>query len=324
MRKTRFTELVGIRLPVMQGGMQWLATAELAAAVSSAGGLGTISAMSFQTGEALRQEIRKLRRYTDCPFAVNLSMLPSLGADERLLELTDVIVQEEVPVVETSGRSPEAILPRLKRANIIVLHKVTALRFAQKAERLGVDAVIAAGASCGGHPGLDGLPTALLVQRMVECLRIPVLAAGGIHDGRSMAAAFAWGASGVTMGTRFLATAECKLHPALKQWMLEAGELDTLLVQRSIGNPVRVLKNSHAQKVLELEKCAPTLEELMPYISGALGREMIETGSLEKGLLAMGQCVGSIHTIPPVAELLQSMEVEFQRTAAALSELAGC
>lgn len=319
MLKTRFTEMMGIRLPVMQGGMQWIARAELAAAVSNAGGLGCISAMCFDDTEALRAEIRRVKALTDAPFAVNLSMLPSVALSGQTADFAKVIAEEHAPAVETSGRSPGELIPLFKEAGVKIIHKVPAVRFAQKAQELGVDAVTLVGFECGGHPGMDDVPTAILVQRASQCLQIPILAAGGIMDGRGLAAARCWGADGVVMGTRFLLTKECDIHQNVKDWMASATERDTMVVQRSIQNAVRVMKNRHAELVAERETCHPTLSELMPLISGKLGRKLLETGEMDEGLLAMGQCVGLLRQEESVNHVLEEMECEYRNTLSRLT-----
>ncbi|MGB9802285.1 NAD(P)H-dependent flavin oxidoreductase [Desulfofundulus sp.] len=305
--KTRITELLGIKYPIIQGGMQWLSRAELAAAVSNAGGLGVITAATHETKQDLVREIRKTRELTDKPFGVNISMLPEVGPKDKTPAYIEAVIEEKVPVVETSGRSPEEFVPFLKQAGIKLLHKVPAVRFAQKAERIGADAVIIVGFECGGHPGMDDVTTLILVPKAVDSVSIPVIAGGGIADARGFVAALALGAEGVVMGTRFIATKECPAHPKFKEWMVQARETDTTIIQRSIRNAARVIKNSAAEKVLEMETRGASLEELLTVISGRVGRRALFEGDIEGGTFAMGQCVGLINEIKTVKEVIEEI-----------------
>lgn len=317
--QTRLTELLGIQYPIVQGGMQWLARAELAAAVSNAGGLGAVCALSFASFDDLRSEIRKLKDLTDKPFMVNVSMLPVIQDQELFDRYFDVILEEGVGVVETSGRSPEAFVPRLKAAGIKILHKVPAVRFARKAESLGVDAITVVGFECGGHPGMDDVTSLVLVPRAVEEVKVPVIAAGGFADGRGLAAALALGAEGILMGTRFMATRECVVHPRFKEWMVGARETDTVLVQRSIRNPLRARRNKATDEVQELERGGATLADLLPLISGKEGREAYVSGDLDRGVVACGQAVGLVHDVPSVHELIVRIVNEAEEVAARLA-----
>ncbi|MDK2888041.1 nitronate monooxygenase [Desulfofundulus australicus DSM 11792] len=305
--RTRITELLGIKYPIIQGGMQWLSRAEFAAAVSNAGGLGIITAATHPTKEALVEEIRKVRALTDKPFGVNISMLPEVGPRDKTAAYFEAVIEEKVPVVETSGRSPEEYVPYLKQAGIKLIHKVPAVRYAQKAERVGADAVTIVGFECGGHPGMDDVTTMVLTPRTVDSVSIPVVAGGGIADARGFVAALALGAEGVVMGTRFVATTESLAHTNLKEWMVKARETDTVIIQRSIRNAARVIKNSAAEKVLEMEARGATLEELLTIISGQVGRRALFEGDLEGGTFAMGQCVGLVYEIKPVKEVIEEL-----------------
>ncbi len=251
--KTKVTELLDIQYPIIQGGLQWLSTAKLAAAVSNAGGLGIITARSFERKERLKEEIRNAKDLTDKPFGVNVSMLPKPVSGEMTEEYFDAIIEEGVKVVETAGRNPEPYIPKLKEAGIKVIHKVPAVRYAQKAEKVGVDAVTIVGFECGGHPGMDDVTTMILIPKAVQVLKIPVIAAGGICDARGFMAALSLGADGVLMGTRFMLTRECWMHPRIKEKLLEATELDTMIIERSIRNPIRVIRNKAAIKAQEME-----------------------------------------------------------------------
>lgn len=319
MIRTRITDILGIRVPVMQGGLQWLARAELASAVSNGGGLGTINALSFASPDELKDEIRKMKDLTDKPFAVNVSMLPVIMEGEIYEKYFDVIIEEGVKIVETSGRNPEPYLPRLKEAGIKIIHKVPAIRYARKAESIGVDIVTIVGFECGGHPGMDDVTTLILAQKARKTLKIPYFVGGGFCDGRGLVAALALGADGIVMGTRFMATKECPAHENFKRWMIQAEETDTIIIERSIKNPARVRKNKSAYEVLKLEEKGATLDELMPIIAGKVGLEAYISGDLDKGVIACGEVVGLIDDIPSAKELVERIEREAEEIIENLS-----
>jgi nitronate monooxygenase len=304
MFQTRITEMLGIEYPIIQGGMQWLSTAELAAAVSNAGGFGIITALSCGSRERLRDEIRKCKALTDKPFGVNCSMLPDVTSEEKTEGYIDAIVEEGVTAVETAGRTPEPYLPRLKEAGIKVIHKVPAVRYAQTAERIGVDAVTIVGFECAGHPGMDDVTTFVLVQKAARVLNIPVIAAGGICDARGFVAALALGAEGILMGTRFMLTHECWAHPQIKEQLLRTTELDTMVIERSIQNAARVIKNRAAERALEMEQRGVTLEELLTVISGQKGLKAFKEGDMDAGVIPCGQVIGVIDQIKGVKEVI--------------------
>ena len=310
--KTRITELLGIEHPIIQGGMQWLSRAELAASVSNAGGLGIITAATHPGKKELIEEIRKTRALTDKPFGVNISMLPDIGPADVSKQYFEAVIEEKVPVVETSGRNPESFISSLKQAGIKVIHKVPAVRFANKAERAGVDAVTIVGFECGGHPGMDDVTSLVLTPKAVDNLSIPVIAGGGFMDARGLVSALALGAEGIVMGTRFVATTECLAHPKFKEWMLQAQETDTVMVQRSIRNGARVMKNACAEKVLDLEAQGASLEEILKVVSGQVGRRCLYEGDLDGGAFAMGQCVGLIQEIKPVKDVINQIMSEVE------------
>jgi nitronate monooxygenase len=304
MLKTRITEMLGIEYPIIQGGMLWLSTAELAAAVSNAGGFGIISALSCGSKEGLRKEIRRCKDLTDKPFGVNCSMISRLAADDRTEGYFDTIIEEGVIGVETSGRNPEPYLPRLKEAGIKVMHKVPAVRFAQKAENVGVDAVVLVGFECGGLPGMDDVTTFILIQKATTVLSIPVVAGGGICDAKGFMAALALGAEGVLMGTRFMLTRECWMHHRIKERLLQATELDTAIVARSIQGATRVLKNQAAMRVLEMEQRGVTPEELRTFLSSQGGLKALREGDSEEGIFACGQVIGLIERLKSVQQVI--------------------
>jgi nitronate monooxygenase len=318
--KTRITELLGIQYPILCGGMQWLSRAELAAAVSNAGGLGFLTAATFTSKADLVSEIRKTKALTDKPFGVNISMLPEVVKGELTDEFVAAVIEEKVPVVETAGRSPEPLIPVLKKAGVKLLHKVTAARFAKKAESLGVDAVILVGYEAGGHPGLDQVGTFVNLPQTVRQLKIPVIAAGGVCDGHSLAAALAMGAEGVLMATRFMASQECPVHPAVKEWMVQASETDTMITQRSIRNAFRCIRNEHALMVLGMEQGGATLKDLLPVIGGGRGRKALMEGAINNASIPMGQCVGYISEIQTVKEIIDTMVDEAKQAAERLHQ----
>lgn len=305
MFSTRITELFGIKYPIIQGGMQWVSRAELAAAVSNAGGLGILSALTFSP-EELRLEIRKMRELTDKPFGVNLTLLPTLRP-VKYEEYIEVILQEGVGIVETAGRNPEPYMKLFREGAVKVIHKCTAVRFARTAERVGCSAVSIDGFECAGHPGEEDVTSLILIPLAAETVNIPVIASGGFADARGFVAALALGAEGVNMGTRMLATQEAPVHPQVKERLLQASERDTMLILRSLRNTQRVLRNRMAERVAELEKRGAGLEELAPLISGERGRQLLQGGDLEEGLLTCGQAVGLIRDIPTVRELIETI-----------------
>jgi len=307
MFETRLTQLLGTEYPIVQGGLQWLATPDLASAVSEAGGLGIISSLSFPDQDGLRKAIRQIKGMTKKPFGVNLSMLPELTKGDKTEEILQVILEEKVPVVETSGRSPEPFIQKLKDEGIKLIHKVPSVRFAQKAESIGADAVTIVGFECGGHPGMDDVTSLVLIPIVADFVHIPVIAGGGIADARGFLAALALGAEGVVMGTRFVATHECPAHHRIKEWFVKAKETDTMIIQRSIRNVARVIKNKAAEKTLSMEQRGASLEELLGVISGQMGQKALQEGNLEEAVIACGQCVGLIHEIKSVKEVIEQI-----------------
>lgn len=303
--KTRVSELLSIRYPVVQGGLAYLAYAELAAAVSNAGGLGQITAMSLPSPEALREEIRKVRTLTDRPFGVNYAIGQHNRAYEHMLE---VAIEEGVKVVSITGGNPEPLIRRLDGHDVKKLVLVAAVRQAQKAEAIGADAVMAVGQEGGGHLGRDDIGTMVLIPRVVDAVKIPVLASGGIGDGRGIIAALALGAEGVEMGTRFIATKECvHAHPAYKEALLKGTEQDTSVIKRTLGAPARVVRTKGSDAILDLESKGYSYEQLKEFISGANNRAFIYEGDDEKGFGWAGQVIGLIEDVPTVQELFDRM-----------------
>ncbi|MDI3269232.1 MAG: nitronate monooxygenase [Bacillota bacterium] len=320
--KTRLTELCGLQIPIMLGGMYLVGRAELAAAVSEAGGLGTITSKTLGTPEALREEIQKIKALTKKPFAVNLNLFPSTTPTPNQAFI-EVMAEEGVPIAETSGRSPEDILPLLKEAGIKVIHKVPGIRYAKTAQRLGVDAVTVVGQETGGHPGMSDVGTLVLVRRAVQELEIPVIAGGGFADGYGLAAALALGADGILMGTRFMATKEAHVHPHLQAFLQRATENDTLVLQRSIGYPSRVGKNAFAEDILKREEEGATLAELLPLLSGKRSLAVYFEGDMEAGIFSLGQSVGLFADIPSVKELMERIVREAEEALKRLQTIFG-
>lgn len=316
--KTAITKLLDIEVPILLGGMQWVSRGELVAAAANAGGTGFLPAATFSTKELLTAEIQKTRALTDKPFGVNISMLPDTGIDDQGW-LLDVLAREKIPFVETSGRLVVPLIRALKDADIKIIHKVTSPRHALSACKAGVDAVVAVGYEGAGHPGMDQVGTFVNLPASAERVDIPVIAAGGICDGKSFAAALLLGADGVMMGTRFLATRECRIHDNFKRWILQADISDTVIIQRSICNAFRAVNNAKAQQVLGLEEMGCTLKELLPHISGKKGMEAMASGDMASAVLTAGQCAGRIRDIPTVKELFEKMQKEFDESLSYLN-----
>jgi len=303
--KTRITELLGIEHPIIQGGMHYVGFAELAAAVSNAGGLGIITGLTQKTPEKLAQEIARCRRMTDKPFGVNLTFLPTF-AEPPYPEYIEAIIAGGITVVETAGRNPVKYLPRLKDAGIKVVHKCTSVRHSLKAQDIGCDAVSVYGFECGGHPGEDDVPNFILLPLAAEALQIPFVASGGMADGRSLVAALSLGAEGINMGTRFIATQEAPVHEKVKQAIVNASELDTRLVMRSLRNTERVLNNAAVEDILRIEKekgDALQIQDIIQQVAGVYPRIMLE-GDMEAGAWSCGMVAGLIHDIPTCKELI--------------------
>lgn len=308
--KTRFSELVGIEYPIVQGGMMWVGRAELAAAVSNAGGLGILTALTQPSPDALRAEIDRCRKMTDKPFAVNLTILPSVNPPPYA-EYRKAIIESGIKVVETAGHNPREHVEDFKSHGIIVVHKCTAVRHAVSAEKMGVDAISIDGFECAGHPGEDDVPGLVLIPAAANKVNIPMIASGGIGDGRGLVAALALGADGINMGTRFCATVEAPIHDNVKQLLLKNDERGTNLIFRSLKNTGRVGKNSVSDKVVEiLKNPAATFPDVAHLVKGADGRLALETGNIDAGLIWAGQVQGLINDIPTCAELIKRIVTE--------------
>ncbi len=303
--KTRFTELVGIEYPIVQGGMMWVGRAELAAAVSNAGGLGILTALTQPSPDALREEIARCRTMTDKPFGVNLTILPSVNPPPYA-EYRKAIIDSGIKIVETAGHNPREHVEDFKAHGIKVIHKCTAVRHALSAERMGVDAISIDGFECAGHPGEDDIPGLVLIPAAADKVKIPMLASGGFGDGRGLVAALALGADGINMGTRFCATVEAPIHDKVKQLLVDNDERGTNVIFKSLKNTARVGKNSVSDQVVEiLRRPEAKFDDVAHLVKGAQGRVALETGDLDAGLIWAGQVQGLIHDIPTVAELMK-------------------
>lgn len=306
--KTRITELFGIEHPIIQGGMHYVGLAELASAVSNAGGLGIITALTQRTPELLALEIARCREMTNKPFGVNLTFLPSVNPPDYPGYIK-AIIDGGVKIVETAGNNPQKWLPVLQEAGIKVIHKCTSVRHALKAEAIGCDAVSVDGFECGGHPGEDDVPNFILLPRAADELKVPFVASGGMADGRSLVAALALGADGINMGTRFVATKEAPVHERVKNAIVEASELDTRLVMRPLRNTERVLKNSGVERILLKERelgASIRFEDIAPEVAGVYPRVM-QQGDMNAGAWSCGMVAGLIHDIPTVEKLINDI-----------------
>jgi len=310
--KTRITELFNIERPIIQGGMHYVGYAELASAVSNAGGLGTITALTQPSPEALAKEIARCHGMTDKPFAVNLTFLPAFAAPPYA-EFIEVIIAGGIKVVETAGRNPQEHLPRLKEAGIKVIHKCTSVRHALKAESIGCDAVSVDGFECGGHPGEDDIPNMVLLPRAAEELSIPFVSSGGMADARSLVASLALGADGMNMGTRFIATREAPVHENVKRTLVAATELDTRLIMRPLRNTERVLSNAAVDEILRIEREkqaageALQIDDVRHLVAGSENRKVLQEGEMDAGAWSCGMVAGLIHDIPTCQELLDTI-----------------
>ncbi len=305
--KTRITEMLGIRYPIIQGGMQWVGRAELAAAVSNAGGLGILTGLTQPTPEALREEIARCRRMTDQPFGVNLTIMPSANPPPYA-EYLAAVIDSGIKVLETAGNNPREFIEKAKAAGVRIIHKCTAVRHALSAERNGVDAISIDGFECAGHPGEDDVGGLVLIPAAARKVKIPLVASGGIADGRGMAAALVLGAEGVNMGTRFCATREAPIHDAIKQALVAADERQTNLILRTMRNTGRVLRNDVSNEVVEIEKRGgATYDDIKHLVAGARGRGALEAGDPQGGLVWAGQVVGLIDDLPTCQQLIDRM-----------------
>ena len=310
MLKTRITDLFGIEHPVIQGGMQWVGYAELVSAVSNAGALGILTALTQPTPEDLAKEIERTREMTDKPFGVNLTVLPTINPPPYE-EYAQAIVGSGVKIVETAGRSPEPFMELFKEYDVKVIHKCTSVRHALKAQSVGVSAITIDGFECAGHPGEDDIPSLVLLPQAAEALDVPVAGCGGFSDAKSMVAALALGGEAIVMGTRFMATQEAGIHQNVKEKMTEADELSTNLMFRTMHNTARVFKNSVSDQVVEIESTGnATFEDVKDLVAGQRGRVVFEEGDLEHGIWSAGISVARVKDVPTCKEMVSRLVSE--------------
>ena len=310
MLKTRITDLFGIEHPVIQGGMQWVGYAELVSAVSNAGALGILTALTQPTPEDLAKEIERTREMTDKPFGVNLTVLPTINPPPYE-EYAQAIVGSGVKIVETAGRSPGPFMELFKEYDVKVIHKCTSVRHALKAQSVGVSAITIDGFECAGHPGEDDIPSLVLLPQAAEALDVPVAGCGGFSDAKSMVAALALGGEAIVMGTRFMATQEAGIHQNVKQKMTEADELSTNLMFRTMHNTARVFKNSVSDQVVEIESTGnATFEDVKDLVAGQRGRVVFEEGDLEHGIWSAGISVARVKDVPTCKEMVSRLVSE--------------
>ncbi|MFB7718342.1 MULTISPECIES: NAD(P)H-dependent flavin oxidoreductase [unclassified Nocardia] len=309
MIRTRFTEMFGIDHPIAQGGMMWVGRAELVAPVAQAGALGFITALTQPTPEDLVREIERTRDLTDKPFGVNLTILPTISPPPYR-EYAEAIIDSGIRIVETAGSNPEPFMPLFRSAGVKVIHKCTSLRHAVKAQAVGVDCVSIDGFECAGHPGEDDVTGLVLIPITARALEIPIIASGGIADGRGLVAAMALGADGINMGTRFMCTREAPIHPKVKARIVANTERDTRLILRTMHNTARVADNEISRKVVEIEQAGGVFADVRDLVSGARGRRVLEDGDLDAGTWTAGQVQGLIEDIPSCEELISRIVTE--------------
>merc|ERR1712144_49886 len=319
---TKLTRALGIKIPVVQGGMQWVGYAELASAVSNAGGLGILTALTQPTPEDLRKEIRKCKTMTNKPFGVNITLLPSMNTPDYGA-YAQVAIDEGIKVVETAGNSPGPVIKLLKKSGVIILHKCTTIRHAQSAVKLGVDFLSIDGFECAGHVGESDITNFILLSRARQSLNVPFIASGGFADGQGLAAALALGAEGINMGTRFMCTVEAPIHVNIKQAIVDASEHDTELVLRRWRNTSRLFKNKVTAEATKIERESTTgkFEEVAPFVSGKRGRQVFLNGDKDYGVWTAGQVIGLIHDVPTCHDLLSRIEKEAIETLSSASSL---
>ncbi|KAG9235863.1 hypothetical protein BJ875DRAFT_253698 [Amylocarpus encephaloides] len=319
---TKLTRALGIKVPIVQGGMQWVGYAELASAVSNAGGLGILTALTQPTPEALRAEIRRCKTMTSSPFGVNITLLPAMTPPDYGA-YAQVVIDEGIKIVETAGNSPGPVIQQLKAVGTIILHKCTTIRHAESAIKLGVDFLSIDGFECAGHVGETDITNFILLSRARQSLKVPFIASGGFADGQGLAAALSLGAEGINMGTRFMCTVEAPIHVNIKEEIVRASETDTELVMRRWKNTSRLYKNKVSKEASRIERESTTgkFEEIASYVSGKRGREVFINGDADFGVWTAGQVIGLIHDIPTCNDLVKRIETEAEDTLNQASSL---
>lgn len=320
---TKITKMLGIEYPILCGGMQWVSRAPFVSSVCNAGGLGFITAESLEKPEDLKEEIKIMRDLTDKPFGINLSMIPEFGLPERTLRFCDVLCEEGVKIVETAGRSPKPLMPVLKQGGVKVIHKLTNVRHAVSAQKLGVDAVTLIGYGSGGHIGLENVASFIMIPLAVRKLDIPVIAGGGISSGAGFLGAMAMGAEAVLMGTAFFASEESPIHQCIKDKLLQTRETDTTLLLESIQNPMRCARNKLADECVALEKAGASFEEILTKVGGGKGKLAYDSGDPEASPIACGQIVGMIDEIKPVKQIIDDIISEADDLLERLNRITG-
>jgi NAD(P)H-dependent flavin oxidoreductase YrpB (nitropropane dioxygenase family) len=307
--RTRFTEALGIQYPLIMGTMMGWSTAELVAAAANAGAFASIASSMFDTSDALREEIRRTKRLTDRPFGVNINLFPAMRPT-NVHEYVDAALDEGVRVIETAGRSPEELVDRIKTGGAKLMHKCARLRDARKAESVGADIVEIVGGECGGHPSREQIGSLVLIPQVVDAVSVPVVGGGGIGDARGFVATLALGVDGVIMGTRFLATYECRVHDNMKKRMIEAQSTESVLALGSVGDPMRALKTAIVAEVLAMEERGTTLEELLTVVAGEKTRQAVVDGDIDNSLLPCGQIVGMVSEVTSIRDLIEGIMQE--------------
>jgi len=307
--QTRVTKILGTKYPLVMGTMGYQSTAEFVAAAANAGVFACLSSVMSKTTQALRQEIRKAKSLTDKPFGININLFPMISPLPHE-EYIDAALEEGVTIFETSGRSPENLVPRIKKGNAKLMHKCARLRDARTAERVGADIVEIVGFECGGHPSRENVTSLVLIPQVVDAVKVPVIAGGGIADARGVVAALALGAEGVVMGTRFLATQECPIPLSFKKRLVETQSTETMFVMRTLSDPMRALRNKLTTEVEALEDKGAPAEQIIPMLAGNVTLKAMEAGDVENALLACGQIVGLVRDIPTIKELVESIMSE--------------
>jgi len=322
MLETKMTEMLGIKYPIQCGTMHGLTTAEVVGPVADAGCLCCLPASYYESKAELLEEVEKVRDQTDQPFGINVGLFPELNPGAITTEVRiDWVIESGVKILETAGRSPQPYRKQISDAGLIHIHKCARVRDAVKAETIGVDIVSVVGTECGGHPSMEEVGFIVLIPAVIDALTVPLIAGGGICDGRSVIAALALGAAGVNIGTRFMATEEFPIHQEFKNKLLECDEKNTLLVMKSLKNPSRVLQTPWSERILEAENRGATLEELAPLIGGGVSRRGWRDGSVEQGMYPAGQVIGRIHDVPTMSELVERIVAQAAETKQAIARL---
>lgn len=323
MFQTRITKLLNIKYPILMGAMHHVSDARLVSAVANAGCIGFLPAASFDDAESLRDEIRRSKDLTDGPIGLNVSLIPGVDPGEKVFGMVEVGIKEGISVFETAGRSPEDLVKFTRDSNVPIVHKVPQVRFAEKAESFGVDAVVILGFEGGGYVGAGSVTSMILINKAAKKLSIPVIAAGGIADGRGLVSALALGAEGILMGTRFLASQEVNIHKNFKDWIVNATENDTTVLMRSVGIPVRSMKNDTAKKIEEIEADGGSLESILAVAAPRMGRQAYDRGDVDSDLSSVGESVGLVNDLKGVDEIVRDIVSEAEEVLARLKTLFG-